>query len=155
MITETWKEGWWLGPGKRELRGGDHLEKYYNLWLKVAASPSPFCRENAGEHMPSTSFSFPPFSYCCFALTEPRLKPESKRNHWVGMNPLAMRETWVRPLGWEDNLERAWQPTPVFLPGESHGQGRLVGYSPWGHRVRHDWAPKHSTAQHAPVLQSP
>ena len=27
---------------------------------------------------------------------------------------------------------RAWQPTPVFLPGESHGQRGLVGYSPWG-----------------------
>jgi len=27
---------------------------------------------------------------------------------------------------------RAWQPTPVFLPGESHGQGSLAGYSPWG-----------------------
>ena len=25
-----------------------------------------------------------------------------------------------------------WQPTPVFLPGESHGQRSLVGYSPWG-----------------------
>ena len=25
---------------------------------------------------------------------------------------------------------RAWQPTPVFLPGESHGQRSLVGYSP-------------------------
>jgi len=25
----------------------------------------------------------------------------------------------------------AWQPTPVFLPGESHGQRRLAGYSPW------------------------
>ena len=29
---------------------------------------------------------------------------------------------------------RKWQSTPVFLPGESHGQGRLVGYGPWGHR---------------------
>ena len=28
---------------------------------------------------------------------------------------------------------RQWQPTPVFLPGKSHGQRRLVGYSPWGH----------------------
>ena len=27
--------------------------------------------------------------------------------------------------------KRAWQPTPVFLPGESHGQRSLVGYSPW------------------------
>ena len=27
---------------------------------------------------------------------------------------------------------RQWQPTPVFLPGKSHGQRSLVGYSPWG-----------------------
>ena len=27
-----------------------------------------------------------------------------------------------------------WQPTPVFLPGESHGWRCLVGYSPWGHK---------------------
>ena len=26
------------------------------------------------------------------------------------------------------------QPTPVFLPGESHGQRNLAGYSPWGHK---------------------
>ena len=30
-------------------------------------------------------------------------------------------------------LKGKWQPTPVFLPGESHGQRSLVGYSPWGH----------------------
>ena len=29
---------------------------------------------------------------------------------------------------------RKWQLTPVFLPGESHGQRSLVGYSPWGHK---------------------
>ena len=29
---------------------------------------------------------------------------------------------------------RKWQPTPVFLPGEYHGQRSLVGYSPWGHK---------------------
>ena len=29
---------------------------------------------------------------------------------------------------------RAWQPNPVFLPGESHGQRSLPGYSPWGHK---------------------
>ena len=27
---------------------------------------------------------------------------------------------------------RKWQPTPEFLPGESHGQKRFAGYSPWG-----------------------
>ena len=45
----------------------------------------------------------------------------------------AMRETQVQPLGQKDPLEeRAWQPTPVCLPGKSHGQKSLVGYSPWG-----------------------
>ena len=34
--------------------------------------------------------------------------------------------------GLEDPWRRKWQPTPVFLPGESHGQGSLAGYSPWG-----------------------
>ena len=34
---------------------------------------------------------------------------------------------------------RKWQPTAVFLPGKSHGQRSLVGYSPWGHkRVVHN-----------------
>ena len=32
----------------------------------------------------------------------------------------------VRSLGQEDPLEEAWQPTPVFLPGESQGRGSLV-----------------------------
>ena len=34
--------------------------------------------------------------------------------------------------GWGRSLRRKWQPTPVFLPGESHGQRSLVGYSLWG-----------------------
>ena len=34
---------------------------------------------------------------------------------------------------------RKWQPPPVLLPGESQGGRSLVGYSPWGRRVRHDW----------------
>ena len=29
---------------------------------------------------------------------------------------------------------REWQPTPIFLPGESHGQRSLAGFSPWGHK---------------------
>ena len=41
----------------------------------------------------------------------------------------AMRETWVRSLGWEDLLEKVRErlPTPVFWPRELHGL-----YSPWG-----------------------
>ena len=36
---------------------------------------------------------------------------------------------WVQNIPWK----RAWQPTPIFLPEESHGQRNLVGYSPQGH----------------------
>jgi len=36
-------------------------------------------------------------------------------------------DPWVRTISWR----RAWQPTPVFLPGASHGQRSLEGYSPW------------------------
>ena len=35
---------------------------------------------------------------------------------------------------------RKWQPTPVFLPGESQGWGSLVGCHLWGRRVGHDWS---------------
>ena len=39
--------------------------------------------------------------------------------------------------------EGKWQPTAVVLPGKSHGQRSLVGYSPWGRkRVRHDLVSK-------------
>jgi len=50
-------------------------------------------------------------------------------------NPPAMQElqgTRVQSLGQEIPWRRAWQPTPVFLPGKSHGQRSLVGCSPWG-----------------------
>ena len=37
-------------------------------------------------------------------------------------------DPWDGKIPWR----RAWQPTPIFLPGESHRQRSLVGYSPWG-----------------------
>ena len=36
-------------------------------------------------------------------------------------------DPWVRKMLWS----RKWQPTPVFLAGESHGQRSLAGYNPW------------------------
>ena len=44
------------------------------------------------------------------------------------------QETWVTSLGWDEPLKRTCQPTPVFLPGKSHGQRSLVGYSPRGYK---------------------
>ena len=39
---------------------------------------------------------------------------------------------WVRSQGQEDPLEEGMEPTPVFLPAESHEQRSLAGYSLWG-----------------------
>ena len=39
-------------------------------------------------------------------------------------------DPWVGKIPWR----RKWQPTPVFLPGESHGWRNLAGYSPWGRK---------------------
>ena len=50
----------------------------------------------------------------------------------VVKNLPTMRETWVRSLGWEDSLERKWQPTPVFLPRKSHGRRSLVQATVYG-----------------------
>ena len=41
-------------------------------------------------------------------------------------------DPWVGKIHWR----WAWQSTPVFLPGASHGQKSLVGYSPWGRKER-------------------
>ena len=38
-------------------------------------------------------------------------------------------DPWIRKIYWR----RAWQPTPIFLPGEFHGERSLVDYSLWGH----------------------
>ena len=37
---------------------------------------------------------------------------------------------WVGKITWR----KKWQPTPVFVPGESHGQRSLAGYSSWGRK---------------------
>jgi len=49
----------------------------------------------------------------------------------------AMREAWVRSLGWEYPLEKGMATHFSIFPGESHGQRSLAGCSPWGHKVGH------------------
>ena len=58
-----------------------------------------------------------------------------RRAQLSGKEPACQRKRlrfypWIRKIPWR----RAQQPTPVFLPGESHGQKSLARYSPWGHR---------------------
>ena len=58
------------------------------------------------------------------------------------MGSLKVRHDWATSLSLFTFMywARKWQPIPVFLPGESQGQGSLVGCRLWGHRVGHDWS---------------
>ena len=52
----------------------------------------------------------------------------------------------VRKIPWR----RAWQPTPVFLPGKSHGWRSLVSYSPWSHKELETTEQLHFLSFHHP-----
>ena len=58
----------------------------------------------------------------CYSGKEPAW--QCKRHKSLGFSP------WVGKIPWR----RKWQPTPMFLPGKSHGQRSLADYSSWGHR---------------------
>ena len=62
-----------------------------------------------------------------------------------GKNLPAVQEAWFDPWVGKIPWRRKWLSIPVFLPGKSHGQRNLAGYSPWGHRVGHDWATNTTT----------
>ena len=47
---------------------------------------------------------------------------------------LQCRRPGFSPWFGKSSWRRKWQPTPVFLPAESHGQRSQAGYSPWGHK---------------------
>ena len=83
------------------------------FWLWLGRSP----REGIGYPLQ--------YSWASLVAQTVKICPQCRK---PGIDPC------VRKIPWK----REWQPTPVFLPGEPHGQRTLVGYSPWGHRVRHD-----------------
>ena len=59
-------------------------------------------------------------------------------------------DPWVGKIPWR----RKWQPTSVFLPGKSHEQRSLAGYSPWGHKESDmtDWSHTQSEAWDVEVI---
>ena len=71
-------------------------------------------------------------------------RPSTSKPSWVLPGGLGRKEStcnagfnsWVRKIPWR----KKWQPTPVFLPGKSHGQRSLVGYSPWDRKELDNWA---------------
>ena len=71
---------------------------------------------------------------------------QSRRHKRHKFNP------WFRKIPWR----RAWQPTPVFLRGEAHGQRSLMDFSPWDwKRVGHNWSDlawKHALSTYVPCM---
>ena len=98
-------------------------------------------QESAGEiNAPISLFLFSPSS---LLMTAWAAKHESRFIGAFGVSLVAQSvkkiclwcrrprfSSWVRKIPWR----RKGQPTPVFLPGEFHGQGSLVGYGPWGRK---------------------
>ena len=85
----------------------------HRLWLQSAAlvqMPSIFS---------GTGYNGEQDTYCAVWLRWQRICLQCRR---PGFDP------WVGKIPWR----RKWQPTPVQLPRESHGQRRLAGCSPWG-----------------------
>ena len=90
--------------------------------LALLPSPSPQTHSSLESDRPHTTMGLP------WWLSD-KGSARQCRKHRLDL--------WVGKIPWR----RKWQPTPVFLPGKSHGQRRLAGYSPWGHkRVGHDLA---------------
>ena len=87
------------------------------------ASPMNWASARAEQDFPGGTSGKEPTGKC-------RIHKRHRFDQWVGKMP------WGRP----------WQPTPVLLPGESHGQRSLVGYSPWGHK---ESDMTEATAQHS------
>ena len=75
-----------------------------------------------------------PLQYCWASLVA-QLERICQQCGRPGFDP------WVGNIPWG----RAWQPIPVFWPEELPWTEEPAGYSPWGHRVGHNWV---STAQH-------
>ena len=104
--TDSFSEGWrWLQRGAEVCNGSSREQKFLSrkvMGILGGASLSGW----RGRASPRGS------------AVENCLQCKSYRR--CGFDP------WVGKILWR----RAWQPTPVFLPGESHGQKSLAGYSP-------------------------
>ena len=107
------------------------------------------CREN-GKAGPTANFNWESFSYLrnYKIFTRQWRGLVSTLEIWTSLvsqmerNLLAMQkmgfDSWVGKIPWRSQ----WWLSPVFLPGEFHGQRSLVGYNLWGSKVGHDWVTK-------------
>ena len=115
------------GSGSSSGEGNDYPPQY--SWLENSMDRGAWGLHSTG-HKESDTIEWLTLSIC----TEASLVAQWQKV--CGQFRRHRSHPWVGKIPWR----REWQPTPVFLPGESCGQRSLVGYSPWGHRVRYNWA---------------
>ena len=75
--------------------------------------------------------------------------PMDSGTWWATVQWIAKNQTWLS----NQLIQTYWvriAATSVFLPGKFHGQRSLVGCSPWGHRVGHNWATEHTRVRKIP-----
>ena len=103
------------------------LELFWFLWIFVGNTESPF-------HFLQIFC----WNFCCDCITS--VGQFEVPWELSAKDCLPVQEMWVWSLVGTFPWRRKWQPAPVFLPGKSHGQRNLVGYSPRGHTVGHRWS---------------
>ena len=123
-------------------------------WRKITSSPEfytqPNCRANVREeqtHFQAGMF-FKILTSSIHGFLEKAMAPQSSTLAWKipwmeepgglqSMGSLRVGHDWMILLSLFTFMhwKRKWQPTPVFLPGESQGWGSLVGCRLWGHTV--------------------
>ena len=119
--------------GQEDLETQDPLEKGMAAHSSILAWRLPWTEKSGGlQSMGSQRVGHDwatntvTFSYHIKGFPRGHSDKESvcqcRRRRTRGFDP------WVQKIPWR----RKWQPTPAFLPGESHGQRSLGGYSPWG-----------------------
>ena len=104
---------------------------YFACYIHLGASPGPANMCTSWER--SSSLGSRPWQW--LLALQKILRVLLRFPWWLRESSVCLRcrrpgfDPWVGKIPWR----RKWQPTPVLLPGKSHGQRSLVGYSPWGH----------------------
>ena len=117
------------------------LNIYWKDWGWSSNTLAAWCRANFSPSCIPTIL----FRSGWYIYTEKAMAPHSSTLAWKipwmeepgrlqSMGSLRVGHVWATSLSLFTFMHwrRKWQPTPVFLPGESRGRGSLVGCSPWG-----------------------
>ena len=99
-----------------------HLPTMWETWVQSLGWEDPLEKEMA-THSSTLAWKIP--------WTEERGGASGKEPAYQCRRPKRRRfSPWVGKIPWR----RKWQSIPVLLPGKSHGQRSVVGYSPWGRK---------------------